>query len=543
MDSGTTVRPVAAERHDRVRRLSTDAGLDVEQEYGAKDWVGDRSPSGKFPFTRGNRSGGYRDQLWVRDLYAGFGNAEEARERFESLMEGGASGVSIALDLPTQLGYDSDDPEAVAEVGKVGLAVDSLPDLLDLFSGVSLAEAGVVFTVGNGIGPWALAMFELLGEGQGADPADYVIHLQNDPLKEFTGRGAFIFPIDAHVRLSCDVLEYVAERGHTHWNPIGVCGSQYRWGGGSAIHEVGLGMAAARVYIEELLSRGLDIDSFAPLLEMHLTADQDILEEAAKFRAARTLWARMMRDDYGAKLDESLQLRISLQTAGYRLTAQEPLNNSVRVTLQALSAVLGGVERIGTLAIDEALSTPSPESARLAAQTQNILAYETSIPSVADPLGGSWYVESLTDRMIDEISATERKVKDQGGTVAAIRNGYLQRLISEAAYRYQCDVEEGKRHVVGVNAFAQENGSSSLEPFRIDKDSAQRQIDRVRAVRAARDEAEVQSALSGLQEAARGETNLVPPIKEACLAMATIGEIYGCLREIFGTWETENVGL
>ena len=326
--------------------------------------------------------------------------------------------------------------------------------------------------------------------------------------------------------------------------PIGICGSHFRWGGGTAIHEIGLGIAAARTYIDELLRRGLDIDDFAPLLEMHLVADLDLLEEVAKFRAARRLWARMLRDDYGAKRPESQQLRVSLYTGGYRLTAQEPLNNSVRITLQALGAILGGVQHLGTLSIDEALATPSAEAARLAVQTQNVLAYETSVASVADPLGGSYLIESLTDEIEARCIELMSQIESAGGFIAALRAGTVQAMIDEASYQYQLEVEAGDRAVAGVNRFVlPDPGPSSVKVFRIDDESVARQVERLRASRAARDERSVTVSLDDLEAAAAGPANLMPPILRAFENGASIGEVCDRLRNVFGTWREERVSF
>ena len=520
-----------------IRMHGTSSGIPLAPSYGPE-------PAGQYPFTRGLTTNGYRDELWHRDIYAGFGNAEDAGQRFEALLRGGASGVNIALDLPTQLGFDSDHPDALAETGKVGVAIDTYQDVADLFANIPLKDAKIVFTVANGIGPMALAWFMMLGKDQGADFGDYVIHLQNDPLKEYAGRGAFVFPLEPSVRLACDVVEYVARNGYAHWKPIGICGSHFRWGGGTAIHEIGLGIAAARTYIDELLRRGLDIDDFAPLLEMHLVADLDLLEEVAKFRAARRLWARMLRDDYGAKRPESQHLRVSLYTGGYRLAAQEPLNNSVRITLQALGAILGGVQHLGTLSIDEALATPSAEAARLAVQTQNVLAYETSVASVADPLGGSYLIESLTDEIESRCVELMSEIESAGGFIAALRAGRVQAMIDEASYQYQLEVEAGDRTVAGVNRFVlPDPGPSSVKAFRIDDDSVARQVERLRASRAARDERAVTASLDDLEAAAAGPANLMPPILSAFENGASIGEVCDRLRNVFGTWREERVSF
>jgi methylmalonyl-CoA mutase, N-terminal domain len=527
-----------------IRLHGTSSGIPLDAAYGPRAAGHSAEPPGRYPFTRGLTTNGYRDQLWHRDIYAGFGNAEDAGTRFEALLRGGASGVNIALDLPTQLGFDSDHPDALAEAAKVGVAIDTYTDVADLFANIPLRDAKIVFTVANGIGPMALAWFMMLGKDQGVDFADYVIHLQNDPLKEYAGRGAFVFPLEPSVRLACDVVEYVARNGYAHWKPIGICGSHFRWGGGTAIHEIGLGIAAARTYIDELLRRGLDIDQFAPLLEMHLVADLDLLEEVAKFRAARRLWARMLRDEYGAKLPESQQLRVSLYTGGYRLTAQEPLNNSVRIALQALGAILGGVQHLGTLSIDEALATPSAEAARLAVQTQNVLAYETSVASVADPLGGSYLIEHLTDEIEARCIELMRQIESEGGFIAALRAGSVQAMIDEASYQYQLEVEAGERTVAGVNRFVlPDPGPSSVKVFRIDDESVARQIERLRHSRAARDEQTVMASLDDLEAAAAGPENLVPPILRAFESGASIGEVCDRLRNVFGTWREERVSF
>jgi methylmalonyl-CoA mutase N-terminal domain/subunit len=527
-----------------IRMHGTSSGIPLAGSYGPEPADESTASPGQYPFTRGLTTNGYRDELWHRDIYAGFGNAEDAGQRFEALLRGGASGVNIALDLPTQLGFDSDHPDALAETGKVGVAIDTYQDVADLFANIPLRDAKIVFTVANGIGPMALAWFMMLGKDQGADFGDYVIHLQNDPLKEYAGRGAFIFPLEPSVRLACDVVEYVARNGYAHWKPIGICGSHFRWGGGTAIHEIGLGIAAARTYIDELLRRGLDIDDFAPLLEMHLVADLDLLEEVAKFRAARRLWARMLRDDYGAKRAESQHLRVSLYTGGYRLTAQEPLNNSVRITLQALGAILGGVQHLGTLSIDEALATPSAEAARLAVQTQNVLAYETSVASVADPLGGSYLIESLTDEIEVRCVELMSQIEAAGGFIAALRAGTVQAMIDEASYQYQLEVEAGDRTVAGVNRFVlPDPGPSSVKVFRIDDESVARQVERLQASRAARDERSVTASLDDLEAAAAGPANLMPPILLAFENGASIGEVCDRLRNVFGTWREERVSF
>ena len=522
----------------------TDSGLEVKANYGPEDLPRTeehRSDPGTFPYVRGIEREMYRRELWHHDLYAGFGNAETAKARYEQLLSEGASGLNIALDLPTQCGLDSDDAEAAGEVGRVGLAVDTLADIEDLFNGIDLRRAKIFFTVGNAIGPIALAWFTLACEKQGLAPNEYVIHLQNDPLKEYTGRATFILPIEPSVKLACDVVEYAAREGRWTWKPIGICGSQFRWNGSTAYEEIGLGIASAASYVEELCRRGLHVDEFGPLLEMHLTADEDIFEEAAKFRAARRLWAEMMRDRFGARDPRSQQLRVSLYTAGYRLTAQEPLNNAVRVAYQALGAVLGGVQHIGTLGIDEALATPTPEAARLALRTQQILAHETGVTNVADPLGGSYYVEALTQKLYERAATVMRNIEEHGGMVAAIRSGHVQNLMDEASYRYQREVDSGDRVSVGVNRFQAANArsASAVPVFRDDTSSEQRQVERLSAVRARRSTESVRASLERVAAAARSNENLVQPIRDAVAAYASVGEICSMLKSVYGSWRDE----
>lgn len=540
---GTTGRDGRADALPRV--LQTDGGIALSKPYyDENDHIGTREPPGRFPYTRGISADGYREQLWHMDLYAGFGSSEESRSRFEELLASGASGVNIALDLPTQLGLDSDDPEAEGEVGRVGLAVDTVADLEHLFEGIDIAEAGTLFTVANGIGPVAAAMFIVAARRQGVGEEQFVLHLQNDPLKEWTGRGAFVLPLVPSVKLASDVVEYAARRRLYHWKPIGICGSQYRWGGGTAVEEIAYAVGSARVYVAELAQRGLHIDEFAPLFELHLSADIELFEEVAKFRAARRVWAETMRS-CGASSPAATQLRVSLYTGGWRLTAKEPLNNSVRITLQALAAVLGGVQHIGTLSIDEALSTPARESALLATRTQQILAYEGKVGDVSDPLGGSHLVEWLTDQLEERIIKELEWVQEFGGALQAIRTGALQKRIQERAYQYQLDIENRNRIVVGVNAFTAEDGDrTSIKPFLIDERSERLQQERLAATKRRRSGSEARRALAELGEAAQEESvNLMEPIIAAVAAYCTVGEICTTLRDVFGDWRQEGISI
>ena len=527
------------------RILGTDSGFPLKDFYDANDAPTPLEAPGEYPFTRGITRQMYRDELWHKDLYAGFGNAEDSRKRYEFLLAQGASGVNIALDLPTQLGLDSDNAEAKGEVGKVGLAVDTLRDLEFLFANTRLDKAGIVFTVANGIGQLAMAWFAAIGDHQGLPRSAYVIHLQNDPLKEYTGRGAFVLPMEPSVHLACDAIEYAVRCGYEHWKPVGICGSQYRWGGGTAVHEIAFGVCEAMPFIDELIGRGLDIDQFAPLLEMHLAADLDLFEEVAKFRSARRVWARMMKERYGAKDPRSCQLRISVYTGGYRLTKQEPLNNSVRIAIEALAAALGGVQHLGTLSIDEAMSTPSQEAVRLAVRTQQILAYEARAGHVADPLGGSYLVESLTDQLEDAIWAQISEVEEHGNTMSAIRSGYLQKIIDEGAYRSALAVESGEQVVVGVNRFAEDGGAggTSVKGFLVDEGAETRQVERLNEVKAARDSSAVSAALMTLRDTAKAKDNVMEALLGAVKAYASVGEIFDVFRDLFGTYADEKIHL
>jgi methylmalonyl-CoA mutase N-terminal domain/subunit len=541
-EPGALPRPeVTADR----RVLGTDSGFALKDFYDQNDAPNRLEAPGEYPFTRGITRRMYRDELWHKDLYAGFGNAEDSRKRYEFLLAQGASGVNIALDLPTQLGLDSDSSQAEGEVGKVGLAVDTLRDLEFLFANTRLDKAGIVFTVANGIGPLAMAWFAAIGDQQGLARSAYVVHLQNDPLKEYTGRGAFVLPMEPSVHLACDAIEYAVRCGYEHWKPVGICGSQYRWGGGTAVHEIAFGVCEALPFIDELLRRGLAVDEFAPLLEMHLAADLDLFEEVAKFRAARRVWARLIKERYGAKDPRSCQLRISVYTGGYRLTKQEPLNNSVRIAIEALAAALGGVQHLGTLSIDEAMSAPSQEAVRLAVRTQQILAYEARAGHVADPLGGSYLVESLTDQLEEAIWAQIDKLEEHGSTIAAIRDGYLQTIIDESAYRSALAVESGDQVVVGVNRFVEDGGAvdTSVKPFSIDEGAERRQVERLNEVKTSRDSYAVMAALSRLRDIAKAKENVMESLLGAVKAYASVEEIFDVFRDLFGTYADEKINL
>jgi len=499
-----------------------DAGLDEDRDLGRP---------GEYPFTRGVQATMYRSRLWTMRQYAGFATAEETNRRFRYLLEQGQTGLSVAFDLPTQMGYDSDAAMAEGEVGRVGVPVCSLADMETLFAGIPLGEVSTSMTI-NATAAVLLALYVAVAEKQGV-PRDRVAGTtQNDILKEYIARGTYIFPPRPSLRLVTDVFEFCA-RELPRWNTISISGYHMREAGATAAQELAFTMADAIAYVEAAVTRGLDIDSFAGRLSFFFAAWSELLEEVAKFRAARRLWARIMGERFGAKDPRSMTCRFHVQTAGSSLTAQSVDNNVVRTTIQALAAVLGGAQSLHTNSRDEALALPTEEAVRLALRTQQILAFEAGVADTPDPLGGSYLVESLTG----ELEAAARDLLDEidalGGTLAAIEAGFQQRQIQEAAYRYQRDVESGERVVVGVNRFRDETVTTPRLQ-RIDPDGERRQVEAVGRVRAGRDPAAWEHGLRAVDEAARGGDNLLPPMIEAVRAYATVGEISDRLRAAWG---------
>ncbi|MEW6031592.1 MAG: methylmalonyl-CoA mutase family protein [Bacillota bacterium] len=525
------------EREERFESLS---GLEVGRLYTpedleAHDYLRDLGFPGEFPFTRGVQPTMYRGRLWTMRQYAGFGSAAETNRRFKYLLEQGQSGLSVAFDLPTQVGYDSDDPMAEGEVGRVGVAVDSLADMETLFDGIPLDEVSTSMTI-NAPAAVLLAMYVALAERQGAPLDKLAGTVQNDILKEYVARGAYIFPPEPSMRLVTDLFAYCA-RELPAWNSISISGYHIREAGATAVQEVAFTLANGVAYVEAAVRAGLDVDVFGPRLSFFLGSHIDFLEEVAKFRAARRLWARLMRDRLGARDPRSWMLRFHTQTAGSSLTAQQPLNNVVRTTLEALAAVLGGTQSLHTNSFDEALALPSEESVMVALRTQQILAYESGVADSVDPLGGSYLIESLTDRIEAEARKYIEEIDRLGGAVAAIEKGFMQREIEESAYRYQRMVEDGRRTVVGVNKFTtrQERTPPLLE---VDPEVGRRQREALAEVKRRRDRRAVAARLEALREAARtpGEP-LMPLILDAVREYATLGEICGVLREVFGEYE------
>ncbi len=488
---------------------------------------------GEFPYTRGIYPDMYRKRLWTMRQYAGFGSAEESNRRYRYLLSQGTTGLSVAFDLPTQIGMDPDHALAAGEVGRVGVSIASLADMEVLFDGIPLAEISTSMTI-NSTASILLALYTLVAKRQGADIRKLQGTVQNDILKEYVARGTYIYPPRPAMRLITDLFAWAGAEV-PEWNTISISGYHIREAGSTAIQEVAFTLADAIAYIEAAVSAGLRVDDFAPRLSFFFNAHNNFFEEIAKYRAARRLYARIMKDRFGAKDPKSMMLRFHAQTAGSTLTAQQPDVNVVRVTLQAMAAVLGGAQSLHTNSRDEALALPTEESARLALRTQQVIAYESGVASEPDPLGGSEYVEKLTNEIERGAEAYIRRIDEMGGTLAAIENQFIQREIQTAAYQYQQGIERGETVVVGQNKF-QEKGGAGVPTFKLDAEIEKRQVERVRNVRASRDAGACEARLNDLETAARGSDNLMPKIVAACEAMATVGEISDRLRNVFGEY-------
>jgi methylmalonyl-CoA mutase N-terminal domain/subunit len=485
---------------------------------------------GEFPFTRGVSP---EPKPWVMGQYAGFGTARESNQRFRKLLDAGVTGFSVAMDLPTQMGIDSDDPRAAGEVGRVGVAIDSLADIEILMHGIPLEEISQVRTTANSIGYLWAALFVALAEKRGVDPNRFGMFIQNDVLKEFISRGTQIFPAEPSLRLAVDTIEYCAERV-PNWTPLAMSGYHIRESGASAAQEVAFTFANAKAYLDECRRREIDVDLVAPTLFTFLAITMDLLPEVAKFRAARRVWARLMRDAYGAREERSQQLRIFAFTAGSTLTAQQPHNNIVRASLEATAAALAGVQTMHVSAYDEALGVPTESAATLALRTQQVVAFESGLTETLDPLAGSYAVEELTDEIEREIVEVMDDVQKRGGALACIENGWFARELADAAYEHAREVEAGDRVVVGVNRYASE--PEPLEVFRIDPAVESSQAGAVSGLRAERDAGAVTTALEDLRRAAMAGENVMPPTIDAVRAYATIGEVVGVLRSVHGEW-------
>lgn len=523
-------------RSSRKERFETSSGLEIRRVYTPADVqdINERQEiglPGEYPFTRGITLDMYREKLWYIAQYSGFGSAKDANERYKKLLDAGQTMLIIAMDLPTQIGLDPDDPRVLGEVGRVGVSLSSLADFEALFDGILLNRARMC-TVANGIGPIALSWFLALCEKQGLDRDQVIVNIQNDPFKEFTGRGTWIYPVRAHIRLATDALAYAAENLPT-WEPMNVCGTHMRWAGANAVQEVAFAISNTLCYIEETLKKGLTIDDISHKIELHLNAGHDLFEEVAKFRATRRIWAKLMKERYHAKEQHSMAVRISVYTAGYTLTAQQPLNNVVRIAMQNLSAVLGGVQYINTASYDEALATPQADAAILSTRTQQILAYECGLTDTVDPLGGSYYVEALTQELESKIWSLLDYIDETGGAIAAVESGFYDREMAEGAYRYYRGIESGEQVVVGVNQFTQQE-ELGVPIFRPKPDVHAEQKRRVQELRARRNNLQVQAALEGVVEEAKNSRNVVPAVLAAVKSYATIGEICDAFRSVYG---------
>jgi methylmalonyl-CoA mutase, N-terminal domain len=525
---------------NRIAGASTSSGLELDVIYTPEsvsqiDPLADTGLPGEYPFTRGVQPTMYRGRLWTMRQYSGFGTPRESNQRYKWLLEQGQTGISVALDLPTQLGLDSDDPEAIDDVGRVGVAIDTLADMETLFDGIPIDRISTSFTI-NSTAAILLAMYAAVAERQGV-PADKITGtIQNDILKEYVARGTWIFPPEPSLRLIVDTIEYCI-RNAPRFNSISVAGAHFRDAGATAVQELAYTLADGLTYSQRCVDRGLNVDEFAPLISFYFYTHNDLFEEAAKYRAGRRLWARLMKERFGARDPRAMMFRFGVVCGGSTLTAQQPQNNIVRVAYQALSSVLGGVQSVFTAAWDEAFAIPTEQTAELALRTQQILAYETGVANVVDPLGGSYYVESLTDRIESEARAIIERIDRMGGMVPCIESGLIQKEIAAEAYRHQQRIDSGAQVVVGVNKFTRDEPERrQLELWELDASVGIRQREELARVKASRDKTLVGRSLAALREAARGKESLMPTIMAAVKAYASVGEICTVLREEFGTF-------
>jgi methylmalonyl-CoA mutase, N-terminal domain len=517
--------------------FSTISGLENEPLYTPEkvelDYDRDLGYPGTYPFTRGVYPSMYRGRLWTMRQFAGFGTAEETNERFRYLLEHGQTGLSTAFDMPTLMGYDSDHPRSLGEVGREGVAVDSLADAETLFSGIPLGEVSTSMTI-NGPAAMLLAFYVCVAEQQGVPRADLRGTIQTDILKEYIAQKEWIFPPEPSMRLVTDMVEFCAHE-LPRWHPISISGYHIREAGSNAVQELAFTLANGFAYVDAGIARGLDVDEFAPRLSFFFNAHLDFFEEIAKYRAARRIWARELRDKYGAKNPRSWLMRFHTQTAGVSLTAQQPEVNIVRTAIEALAAVLGGTQSLHTNSFDEALALPTEDAVRIALRTQQVIAHETGVVNTIDPLGGSYYLEDLTNRLEAEAYDYFDRIEKLGGVIPAIEENFQQREIAEASFRYQAEVEAKQRVVVGVNRYQLED-EGEIEILRIDPALEEKQIARVRALRDRRDSAEVERTLARLKQGAERDENLMPLLIDASRAYVTMGEMCDALRETWGTW-------
>ena len=535
----TKLKKVLSKFPERYEKFYTNSNLEVERLYTEldvqdTDYLEDLGFPGEYPYTRGVQPTMYRGRLWTMRQYAGFGTAEESNERYKFLLSQGQTGLSVAFDLPTQIGYDSDHPLARGEVGKVGVAIDSLKDMEILFNGIPLDKVSTSMTI-NAPAAILLAMYIAVAEKQGVTPDKLSGTIQNDILKEYVARGTYIFPPQPSMRLITNIFEFCSAH-MPKWNTISISGYHIREAGATAIQEVAFTLANGIAYVEAALKAGLTVDEFAPRLSFFFNAHNDLFEEVAKFRAARRLWARIMKERFGAKDPKSMMLRFHTQTGGSTLTAQQPDNNIIRVTIQALAAVLGGTQSLHTNSRDEALALPSEDSVRIALRTQQIIAYESGVTETIDPLAGSYYVEHLTNTIEQKAREYIDKIDKLGGSVKAIEKGFIQQEIQDSAYRYQMEVESGRRIVVGVNKFQiQEEPPKGL--LKVDPEVGRVQEQKLRELKSSRDNIIVKEALEELEKKAGTDENLMPTIIKCVKSYCTLGEICDVLRKVFGEYK------
>ncbi len=524
-------------RIERDAEFTTISGQEIKPLYTEADQAPDLAERvgepGSYPFTRGPYPSMYRGRLWTMRQFAGFGTVEETNERFHYLLDHGQTGLSTAFDMPTLMGYDSDHERSLGEVGREGVAVDTLADMERLFEGIPLGGVTTSMTI-NAPAAILLAFYVLVGEKQGVPAEQLGGTIQTDILKEYIAQKEWCFPIEPAMRLVTDMIEWCTG-SMPRWHPVSISGYHIREAGSTAQQELAFTLKDGFTYVERAIERGLDVDDFAPRLSFFFNSHIDFFEEIAKYRAARRIWAREMKETYGATKEESMRLRFHTQTAGVSLTAQQPLNNIVRTALEALAAVMGGTQSLHTNSFDEALALPTTDAVRVALRTQQIIATETGVASTADPLGGSYFVEQLTDEMEEAAYGYFARIDELGGMVEAIRRNFPQREIAESSFTYQQELNERRRIVVGVNDFIQDD-EEAMPILKIDPALEGKQRDRLAATRAARDGAAVESALAELKRAAAGEGNLMPPIVEAARTQATEGEMIAAMQEVFGTY-------
>jgi methylmalonyl-CoA mutase N-terminal domain/subunit len=530
-----TATPARAE----IQPTQTTSKIDVRPLYTPAEMQGwdydqDVGYPGEFPYTRGVQPTMYRGRLWTMRQYAGMGDADESNKRYKYLLSQGTMGLSVAFDLPTQIGLDSDHPMANGEVGKVGVAIDSIEDMERLFDGINLEKISTSMTI-NATASILLSLYIAVARRQGSDVRKLQGTVQNDILKEYIARGTYIYPIRHAMRIITDLFAY-SNQHVPEWNTISISGYHMREAGSTAVQEVAFTLANGMTYVQAAIDAGLDVDQFAPRLSFFFACHSNFLEEVAKFRAARRMWARIMTEHFGAKNPRSLMLRFHTQTGGVTLTAQQPEINIVRTALQALAAVLGGTQSLHTNSFDEALSLPTEEAVRIALRTQQIIAFESGVPNTVDPLGGSYYLESLTNQIEQRASEYLDKIEAMGGMLKAIERGYVQAEIQNAAYDFQQAVDRLETVVVGVNRFSTDE-ATSVPLYRVDEDLERKQVERLRALRARRDQQKSKSSIQAVEDAARAGENLMPRIIQAVESYCTVGEISDSLRKVFGEYK------